>query len=169
MRKRTCMGIMLVIAVVAAAGCLYHMRRDNVLLRVENGQPCISVRTAQSENRVSLWQDEEESAGYFFLPSCVSHHKIRLGDTGESSVRIDGRLYRKGDTFTWEEGQRLSLQITDDSYESHAYEVGFMKSANIPAMFIDTASGSMDYLHEDKENEEPGKICVIQEDGDTEY
>lgn len=168
MRKRTCMGIMLAIA-VAAAGWLFHIRRDNVLLCVENGQPCISVRTAQSENRVSLWQDEEQTAGYFFLPSCVSHHKIRLDDTGESSVRIDGRLYRKGDTFTWEEGQNLSLQITDDSYESRAYEVGFMKSANIPAMFIETASGSLDYLHEDKENEEPGKICVLQEDGVTAY
>lgn len=169
MRKRTYMGIMLVIAIVAAAGCLYYMRRDNVLLRVENGQPCISVRTAQSENRVFLWQDEEETAGYFFLPSCVNHHKICLDDTGESSVRIDGQLYRKGDTFTWEEGQKLSFQITDTSYESRAYEVGFMKSANIPAMFIDTASGSLDYLHEDKENEEPGKICVVEEDGVTTY
>lgn len=169
MRKRTCMGIMLVIAIAAAAGCLYYMRRDNVLLRVENGQPCISVRTAQSENRVYLWQDEEETVGYFFLPSCVSHHKIRLDDTGKSSVRIDGQIYRKGDTFTWEEGQTLSFQITDASYDSRAYEVGFMKSANIPAMFIDTASGSMDHLHEDKANEEPGKICVVQEDGVTEY
>lgn len=169
MRKRTCMGIMLVIAIAVAVGCLYYMRRDHVLLRVENGQPCISVRTAQSENRVFLWRDEEETAGYFFLPSCVSHHKIRLGETGESSVRIDGQLYRKGDTFTWEEEQRLSIQITDASYESHTYEVGFMKSENIPAMFIDTASGSLDYLHEDKENEEPGKICVVQEDGVTAY
>lgn len=169
MRKRTCMGIMLVIAIAVAVGCLYYMRRDNVLLRVENGQPCISVRTAQSENRVFLWRDEKETAGYFFLPSCVSHHKIRLGETGESSVRIDGQLYRKGDTFTWEEEQRLSIQITDASYESHTYEIGFMKSENIPAMFIDTASGSLDYLHEDKENEEPGKICVVQEDGVTAY
>lgn len=169
MRKRTCMGIMLVIAIAVAVGCLYYMRRDHVLLRVENGQPCISVRTAQSENRVFLWRDEEETAGYFFLPSCVSHHKIRLGETGESSVRIDGQLYRKGDTFTWEEEQRLSIQITDASYESHTYEIGFMKSENIPAMFIDTASGSLDYLHEDKENEEPGKICVVQEDGVTAY
>lgn len=169
MRKRTCMGMMLVIAIAVAVGCLYYMRRENVLLRVESGQPCISVRTAQSENRVSLWLDEEKATGYFFLPSCVSHRNIRLDDTGESSVRIDGRLYRKGDTFTWEEGQRLSIQITDDSYESRAYEVGFMKSENIPAMFIDTASGSLDYLHEDKENEEPGKICVVQEDGVTAY
>lgn len=69
MRKRTYMGILLAVAVVAAVCCLYFMRIDHVQLMVENGQPCISVRTAQSENRVLLWMDEETAAGYFFLPS----------------------------------------------------------------------------------------------------
>lgn len=167
MRKRTCMGIMLGIAM--AAGCLCCMRRDNVLLGVEDGQPYISVRTAQSENRVHLWQDEEGTAGYFFLPSCVSHHKIRVGDTQGNGVRIDGRPCGEGDTFTWEDGRTLAVQVTDASYEMQNYEIGFMKSENIPAMFIDTGSGSLSYLHEDKENEEPGQICVLRSDGVTEY
>ncbi|MDE5718769.1 MAG: CotH kinase family protein [Lachnospiraceae bacterium] len=173
MRKRTCMGILLAAAAVAAVFCLYFKNRNSVLLHVENGQPCISVRTAQSENRVFLWQDEkeagEETAGFFFLPSCVSHHKIRLGDLGGSSVWIDGQLYEEGDSFSWEEDYTYGLQITDASYEDHTYEIGFMKSENIPAMFIDTASGGLDYLHEDKENEEAGRICILQADGVTEY
>ncbi len=169
MRKRTCMGIMLAVAVVATVCCLYFKDKNNVLLTVENGQPCVTVRTSQGENRVFLWQDGEETAGYFFLPSCVGHHKIRLGDTGESSVRIDGQLYGKGDAFSWEEGRSLSFQITDGSYDSHTCEVSFMKSANIPALFIDTASGGLEYLHEDKENEETGQICVLQADGTMEY
>lgn len=176
MRKRTCMGIMLSMAVVAAACILYFTSKDNALLKVENGQPYISVRTPQSENRVSLWQDEEGNedggkgaAGWFFLPSCVKSHKIRLGDTGGSSVRIDGRPYEKGDIFTWEEGHMYLFQMTDGSYDSCTCEVRFMKSANIPAMFIDTASGGLDYLHENKENEEAGHICVLQADGVTEY
>lgn len=176
MRKRTCMGIMLAVAIVAAVCCLYFKDKNNVLLSVESGQPCVTVRTAQGENRVLLWQDEEgaaddgqETAGWFFLPSCVTSHRIRMGDTGENSVRIDGQLYEKGDTFTWEEGHTYLLQITDASYDTRACEAGFMKSANIPAMFIDTASGSLDYLHENKENEETGHICVLQADGVTEY
>lgn len=175
MRKRICMGIMLSLGVIAACS-LYFIRKDNVLLEVENGQPYISVRTAQSENRVLLWWDEKEDedaegepAGYFFLPSCVSHYKIRLGDMGESNVMIDGQLYQEGDTFTWVEGQTYGMQITDDSKESFTCEVGFMKSANIPAVFIDTASGGLAYLHEDKENEETGEICVVKADGVTEY
>ncbi len=180
MRKRTWMGIMLAVAVLAAMGFLYATGRNNVILEVdgegEAGKAlCVSVRTAQSENRVFFWQDGqqeeggEETKGYFFLPSCVGHYKIRLGDTGESSVRIDGRLYQEGETFTWEENRTYGFQITDASYDSHTYEIAFMKSANIPAMFIDTASGSLDYLHEDKEHEETGRICVLQADGATEY
>lgn len=84
-------------------------------------------------------------------------------------MRIDGRLYQEGETFTWEENRTYGFQITDASYDSHTYEIAFMKSANIPAMFIDTASGSLDYLHEDKEHEETGRICVLQADGATEY
>lgn len=163
------MGIMLAVAVVATVCCLCFKDMNNVLLNVENGQPCISVRTVQSENRVFLWQDEDETTGYFFLPSCVSHHKIRLGDMGESDVRIDGQLYREGDTFTWEEGQNLLFQIDDASHKGQTYEIGFMKSANMPTVFIDTASGSLDYLHADKENEETGDICVVREDGTAEY
>ena len=58
MRKRICMGIMLVAAAMAAC-CLYLKDKNNVLLSVEGGLPCAIVRTAQSENRVFLWQDEE--------------------------------------------------------------------------------------------------------------
>lgn len=167
MRKRSCMGIMLA-AVIAAACGFYMIRQDNVELLVDGETPWLRVRADGSENRVSLWQDGEEQ-GCFFLPSCASRHRIRLGDIGESSVRIDGGLLEPGDVFTWEEDRSYQLQITGDSYEQHTYEVVFMESGNIPAVFIDTASGSLDYLHDDKENEETGKICVVRQDGVTEY
>ena len=101
MRKRVGMGIMLAVAVVVAVCCQYFRERDAVLFQLEDGKPYISIRTVQSENKVYLWQ-EEEGGGCFFLPSCVDRHKIRMGDTGESSVRIDGHFYEKGDIFTWQ-------------------------------------------------------------------
>lgn len=167
MRKRNCMGIMLAAVIVAACG-FFAIRQDNVQLMVDGDTPWLSIRADGSENRVVLWQDEDER-GYFFLPSCANRRKIRLGDTGERSVRIDGALLEPGDAFIWEEDKSYQLQITNDSYEPYTYEIVFMESENIPAMFIDTASGSLDYLHEDKENEETGKICVVREDGVTEY
>lgn len=169
MRKRNCMGIMLAVLIAAAAGYLYFFRQCNVLFQMDGKIPCIEIRMAQSENRVQMWLSEETEKGYFFLPSCVADHRVRLGDTGENSIRIDGDLYEEGDVFTWEEDCSYELQVTDSSYRSASYEITFLKSANIPAMFIDTASGGLEYLHEDKENEEPGKLCVVQADGVTEY
>ena len=169
MCKRNCMGIMLAVLIVAAAGYLYFFRQCNILLQVDGEIPCIEIRMAQSENRVRMWFSEEEEKGYFFLPSCVTDHQVRLGDIGENSVQINGNIYHGGDVFTWEEGCSYELQVTDPSYRSTGYEITFLKSANIPAMFIATESGGLEYLHEDKENEEPGKLCVVRADGATEY
>ncbi|MBD5517811.1 MAG: hypothetical protein HDR07_04745 [Lachnospiraceae bacterium] len=169
MRKRNRMGIMLAVLIVAAAGYLYFFRQCNILLQVDGELPCVEIRMAQSENQVRMWFSEETEKGYFFLPSCVKNYQVSLGDTGENSVRIDGDLYREGDVFTWEEGCSYELQVTDPSYQSVTYEIAFLKSANIPAMFIATESGGLEYLHEDKENEEPGNLCVVRADGTAEY
>lgn len=168
MSKRRCMGVMLAAMIVALASCLYFSNRNEVLLCVEGSQPWVSVRTFGSENRVRMWQDEE-GRGWFFLPSCVRNRKIRLGDTREDSVTIDGLQYQEGGMLTWEESHSYQIQVTGPGREALTQEVIFMKSENIPAIFIDTESGGLDYLHEDKENEETGSICVVREDGNTEY
>lgn len=174
MRKRYCLG--LVLAVLLTAGLIYVTRMELssvVLYPADSGRagaaPYVSVRMAQGTNNVYMWQNEESGKSYFFLPSCVTHHKIKLGDFGGGSVRIDGQLFESGDVFAWEEDREYRLQITDDTYEACTYALTFMKSENIPAVFINTESGSMEYLHEDKGNEETGDICVVREDGNTEY
>lgn len=174
MRKRSCMGVLLAVLIVAAAGYLYFLKQDSVLLRVEGDLPALRIHTAQSVNEIGLWlagggEDGETPKGIFFLPSCVSVRRIRIEDPGEKSVRIDGEIYEAGDGFAWEEERVYQMQITDGAYESRVIEIVFMKSENIPAMFIDTKSGGLEYLHEDKENEEAGKLCVVRPDGATEY
>ncbi len=170
MRKRSCMGIMLAAAAAATMFFLYFSRQNSVTLEIAGegiNSPLLNICVDKSSNQVFMWQDEEK--GYFFLPSCIKSNRIRLGDTGENSVRIDGELLEPGDAFVWEEERSYQLQITDASYEQRTYEVVFMESENIPAVFIDTDSGSLDNLHDDRENEETGKICVVREDGVTEY
>ena len=169
MHKRTYMGIILAIMTMVTLGYLFFLRANSVSLQIEGETPYISICTAQSENKIMLWQNEEGCQGYFFLPSCVNHHRIKLGDCGNSSVWIDGQPLERGDSLVWEDDHVYQVQIIGDNYKKREYSITFMKSANIPAVFINTASGSTEYLNEDKLNRETGDICIVRKDGNTEY
>lgn len=146
-----------------------YVKENQAVLNPGEQNPYITVNTGQIMNNVQLWENEPDGKAYFFLPSCVRYNKVKIGDFGNGSVRIDGELVEKGDVFAWEEDREYEMQVTDDACVVHTYEVTFMKSANIPAVFINTESGSMGYLNADKENEETGDICIVREDGNTEY
>ncbi len=160
----------MILMILLGAVCYHHEQSNSLVLTVRADYvPCLTVSTQQSDNTIEIWQDETSGRNFFFLPSCVTRHTVTVGNIGTDSLRIDGKLLEKGDTFSWEEEQAYELQITDEAYETHTYSVVFMKSANIPAVFIDTASGSMAYLNEDKKHEETGDIRVVDKNGNTEY
>ena len=45
------------------------------------------------------------------------------------------------------------------------YQLTFMQSENLPALYIDTENGTMDYLNQDKTHWEPGEMVCLNEDG----
>lgn len=175
MRKRYYLILILAVSIIFGFMYLDRMETDGIVLyltgdKQEKITPYISIRMDQSTNKVSLWQSEEDGKSYFFLPSCVRNQTVMLGELGGSSVRIDGQMYGSGDLFSWEEDREYQVQITGDAYgEEYTYALIFMKSENIPAIFINTESGNIGYLHGDKTNKDTGDICVVREDGSTEY
>lgn len=158
-------------ALLAVLGFVYmnQISRNNVRLFPDGEEPYLAVAVENGESRVRIWQDEEDGRAYFFLPSCVKHHRVRVDSPADGSVRMDGKLFEDGDVFRWEEDRTYQMQITDSDYEVRTYDVTFMKSENIPSVFIDTKSGSMDYLNADKANEETGQVSVVRADGNMEY
>lgn len=64
----------------------------------------------------------------------------------------------------WEENETYQI-----SYMGTDYQLRFMRSSNLPAVFVDTQSGSLDYLNADKRNSETGRIRVVQNTGNSEY
>ena len=174
MRKRYYLILILIVLTISSFVCLNYMQQMSVRFVINadierDANPYISINMENSENKVCMWQDEVSGKAYFFLPSCVRHHKIRFDDLSGNHVVIDGKPFETGDTFTWEEDSEYQVQIADSTHEIHTYELIFMKSDNIPAVFINTESGSMEYLNENKENAEKGSICIVCEDGNTEY
>lgn len=117
---------------------------------------------------ISIWQDKK-GAYYVFLPSYCGLKTTKL--LSKNGIIINDRYYRNG---TYLEGLEM-----DNTYDVITYaqdgtyydtgEIMFMQSRNIPAMFIDTASGSMDYIYQSKNNKEKGALTMINKDGIIEY
>ncbi len=172
MRKKYILGLLAILMMTLGIVGYRQMQMRSTVLKILGGGepvPCIVVNTEHSANTVQLWQNEADGSGYFFLPSFVQGQRFMVGDLGANSLRIDGEPMEEGDVFTWEDERAYELQVTDEAHETHTYTVAFMESENIPAIFIDTASGSMEYLDADKEREETGAISVVDQNGNTEY
>ena len=168
--KKFVLGILLALVFLSGLLCFRYADAQRVVLLLgADGVPCIAVNTEQSSSTILLWQDAESGTAYFFLPSCVRRRSITVGDLGSGSLRIEGEPLREGDVFTWEDGRTYAVQVADSARGVYDYAVAVMRSENIPAVFIDTASGGMAYLEEDKAHEETGAIRVVDGDGNTEY
>lgn len=148
------------------------------------------IGNGETQRTVKLYLNGKE--GYVFLPSYAKLSKLTAEfDEQVFGLSIDGRGIRSGEKFEnirIDETYDMAIVVkagdtTDDnataqggwsSVEETAvppvktydmYELTFMKSANLPALYIDTADGTMDYLNLDKANEEPGDMLCLTEDG----
>lgn len=124
----------------------------------------LTLKTGKDEEFLYPWFDETTGLTYFFLPSFVQDNRIYCDRIEKEAMEIDGKSVSGWKSFEWEEQTVYSI-----SYDGMDYDVVFMKSANLPSLFIETDSGSMDYLNADKENEEAGEINLIMASGSVEY
>lgn len=113
--------------------------------------------------KITCWQQEDGDC-FVFLPSYVD-----LSETWVQTnqpIRFDETELRYGETcekLRLEHTYRLSRGGED------AGTITFMQSEKLPAMYIDTASQSMDYIHAVKGNKEYGKLRLYNSDGTLDY
>lgn len=174
MKKKV--GLLFLICIMTFIAWKYILfKEQDIWLRVGNdGMLYAQVVLDQSEERIYPWRDEQgdEITYYFFLPAFVEEHKIWLEDDSIEMYSADGRKVGggSGKFFEWEDDEVYNIKVLgEDQKEILEQNVIFMKSENIPAVFIATASGSMEYLNQSKENEEAGSIEIVSHQGNTEY
>lgn len=120
--------------------------------------------------QVNVWNTED--CFYFFLPANTGGQSIFFGNLQEGdSIRIGEDTYRFGEEIS-EEIQldtpyEMQLCISGSLLETK--QLVFMRSANLPAMFLDMASGSLDNVHEDKEIKEAASMTLVDESGRCQY
>ncbi|MCM1253602.1 MAG: CotH kinase family protein [Clostridium sp.] len=111
---------------------------------------------------------------YFYLPACAASDILTMRyDESEYALSIDNKKIGNGDRLSdWSAEKPHTLCIShlsgvvDEAQENDiVYSLQFMRSESLPAVFIETANGTMEYLNESKEHKEPGKMVCILADG----
>ncbi|MBR5410488.1 MAG: CotH kinase family protein [Clostridia bacterium] len=94
---------------------------------------------------------------YLFLPADLDMDAAIVYFTASDGVTLDGAPITSG-------GAAAGLTAGAHTLNCGAktYTLNVMFSANLPAVYITTESGSLSYIHANKENKEPGKIRVYE-------
>lgn len=131
----------------------------------------LTIEVNGREKEFYPYENPIDGLTYFFLPAYVEDNAVSIKKPLGTIVLINGESVKNNDKFEWKNDEIYQITIADDTNYSPdvEFQVAFMKSANIPSVFIDTQSSSMEYLHADKEHEESGQLCIIGADGNLEY
>ena len=101
---------------------------------------------------------------YVFVPSYAGMEDIIVEYVSKQKVFLDGVQIYTGMNF---QAFELSTPYSFKIGSKQVTTLWFYKSASIPAMHIDTASGTMNNIHADKECEEYASVNVYAPTGDA--
>ena len=108
---------------------------------------------------------------YAFLPAYGLQTELDIAfDSSEYALKIEGK---KPTEFLRENSLQpnriYDLEITYKSVgpqrEKLTYAFQILSSSPVPALFVETFNGTLDYIHLDKENYEPGSFLCVDENG----
>lgn len=132
----------------------FEIADNQVILKVKSGKDTMIIRP----------QSGEDDIMYFVLPSFVENNNIYADNIERGMLCIDDETITQRSCFQWD-----SEVIYHLTYAEQTLQVVFVQSANLPTLFIDTQSGTMEYLDADKNHAEQGTIKVVSATGNVEY
>lgn len=122
-----------------------------------------------SNNSHPIQMFQRDKQCYFLLPSYATEADLFLYYKDDYKLSINGEHLDNGAAISgvvWGKTNALVIEQEDKTYE---YELVFQHSENIPAVFVDTKSGNMEHIYEEKGNEEPGNVTILLQDGTENY
>lgn len=126
----------------------------------------LEISSGSSKEKITCWQSDSGES-YFFLPSYGELDEARFRVSGKGTLALDGTVLTDGMSCG---GLVLGkpYNLTNGAGDSMG-SVTFVRSGNVAAIYLDVASGSMDYIHEDLDHSESGRIRVYKADGSPDY
>lgn len=143
---------------------------ENIVPATDYEQLQLHVKSASDIEEIKIWKSEEDGY-YFFLPAYADKGKVTFGNLQkEDRIVIGGNTYdvKKNILENIEFGTAYTMELKVNGQALSTQQVTFVKSANIPALFIDTESGTMESVHVDKELKEKATLAVVNAEGQVE-
>ena len=129
------------------------------------------VGNSTSEQRIDCFTDEADKTAYLFLPSYANMDDIKILFAGADRIVFAGAEKE----ITLKNGEHIGALTCGEDYQMHFCDrrgrelaqqrLVIMHSANLPAAFLETDSGSMEMLDADKNYEEKGRIVLFDAEG----
>ncbi|MGN1418982.1 MAG: CotH kinase family protein [Acutalibacteraceae bacterium] len=113
-----------------------------------------------SENSIDTinWYKSDDGIYYMFLPANADLSSLTVWYQASGDVYVgDVKLVSGEKTNVFSKSGLYKLKVGTKSYSLYV-----MCSAEIPTVYINTESGSLDYIHADKENKEAGAIKIVE-------
>lgn len=175
----------LILMICALAGVIvglkYHERQEDVIDEAEEAEYGETERGQQEayidigvrlsgewQQKIALWPDGETL--YAFLPAGTDRTDLHWAfDEGMYKVFYDGSELSDNDAVVLRDaGEFVRIRELTENTET-VYRLCVLQSENIPAVFINTESGAMDWIHAKKGNRESGELASLDENGTLVY
>lgn len=105
-----------------------------------------------------IWYKDSTDNYYLFLPSDADTSALTVYFNSSDTVTVNGVALTNGEaTDVFATGREYTLNCGGKNYS-----LNVLKSENLPAVYITTESGSLTYIHKNKENSEPGTIKIYE-------
>lgn len=134
------------------------------------GSLYFSVESNRSFQELKCFWEEEEQTHYLFLPAYAGTNNVTVFYEGADQLTF----VQDSNSVSLRSGRKISPLEMNTPYEMYFTKqdetvdrgrLVIMHSANLPAMFLETESGTMEMIDADQNYEEPGKVVLYDVDG----
>lgn len=156
MKKKGWLFALPLLALAAILALFLRMQggdAPNTTLDASLSELTLRITDAEGETEeLACRIDGESGAGYFFLPAYADIETAELLRGGETAEGLSLAGVEVGG----------SVQLADGT-------LTVMQGSALPAVYIETESGSLDEIHADKSHKESGAIRIVNADGTLHY
>lgn len=169
-------GILVFLAVFLMLIVVFMQKREYSQIQKDGAyieNLCFVLSNSASEQEIFCFTDKAAQVNYLFLPSYAKMEEVRISFAGATTVVFAGT---QGEV-SLVNGESVGALCCGEKYELffcgkkgeklEKQEMVIMHSAGLPAVFLETDSGSLNQLNADKNYAEKGRIVLFDAAGNV--